>query len=257
MNRLAVFHIQGRYFAPILCVSDCFFFIWVWLQLQRFLFRVVFWLRVYTVVVSCLFATYKGSHGLQVKNQALNNCSTCSGLSSANKLAITDNYCLKCVCFFNVFVNALHFSWTIWKLPSKSHKCHRCFKLFWSRSWFHPRPDTDVPNEMWRLSRCIWRGCSHMLRSTFALPTGNVSCWEPSSWRPRSGMTRRSGTSTTAKFLRTSLWKTCELLNTPDIQVYGSKWSQNYKEIQWTHYKNIYTAVHLYFFCVFYSYTDK
>ena len=61
-------------------------------------------------------------------------------------------------------------------------------------------------------TRCTWSGCWPTLSWISAPPTGSESSWEPSCWPPKSGMTRLCGMSTTARSLKTSLWRTCELL---------------------------------------------
>ena len=40
--------------------------------------------------------------------------------------------------------------------------------------------------------------------------TGRGLCWAPSSWPPRSGMTKLCGTWTTARYCGTHVWRTCE-----------------------------------------------
>lgn len=51
-----------------------------------------------------------------------------------------------------------------------------------------------------------------MLSLISALPTGSALSWEPSCWPLKSGMTRLCGMSTTARSLKTSLWRTCKFV---------------------------------------------
>lgn len=61
--------------------------------------------------------------------------------------------------------------------------------------------------------RFIWNACWLTPSWISAPPTGSVLSWEPSCWLPKSGMTRLCGMSTTARFLKTSLWRTCEFVS--------------------------------------------